>query len=231
MKNNDFKNFLRGCTQNFTPVIDKAFVKTDYFPIDLSVANQSLKSIDFSSSDAVEHYINDYLQKNNSKVAYGGYIEQRAIYQRSSHFNQQDPETERNIHLGMDLWVQEKTDVLAVLDGEIHSFKDNTNFGDYGPTIILKHHFANTTFYTLYGHLSRESLTRIQVGQKFNQGEAIAQLGSAEVNGDYAPHLHFQIIKEIGTYLGDYPGVCSKKDLNYFSENCPDPNLVLKLIP
>lgn len=229
MKNIDFIKFLKESTKNFTPVIDKSFSETDYFPIDLSAANNRLKSIDFSSSSAVEQYITEYLKRNNSKVAYGGYLEQRAIYQRSSHFNQQNPETERNIHLGMDLWVQEGTAILAVLDGEIHSFKDNTNFGDYGPTIILKHQISNTFFYTLYGHLSRESLKHIQPGQIFKQGEVIAQLGSAEVNGDYAPHLHFQVIKEIGNYIGDYPGVCSKKDLKYFSENCPDPNLILKL--
>jgi len=229
MKNIDLINFLKSCTQNFTPVIDKSFVETDYFPIDLSAANPSLKHINFNSADAFEKYINNYLQTNNSKVAYGGYLEHRAIYQRSTHFNQQNPETERNIHLGIDLWVGAGTEVLAILDGEIHSFNDNANFGDYGPTIILKHTLESITFYSLYGHLSRESLTSIQPGQKIKQGEVIAQLGEAEVNGDYAPHLHFQIIKEIGNFLGDYPGVCSKKEVSSFSENCPDPNLLLKI--
>lgn len=229
MKNTDFINFLRGCTQSFTPVISNSIVKDDYFPIDLSAANETLKRIDFSSSDVVEQFINETLQKNNSKVAYGGYLEQRAIYRRSPHFNQQNPDTERNIHLGIDLWVASGTDVLAVLDGEVHSFKDNTNFGDYGPTILLKHSFTNTSFYTLYGHLSRESLLGLQTGKKYKQGDVIGQLGDAPVNGDYAPHLHFQIIKELGDYFGDYPGVCSKKEMKYFSENCPDPNLLLKI--
>ena len=49
------------------------------------------------------------------------------------------------------------------------------------------------------------------------------------MNGDYAPHLHFQIIKNIADYEGDYPGVSSKNDLDFYSANCPDPNLVLKL--
>lgn len=229
MKNNEFNTFLNNCTQRFTPVINPKFCKNDYVPIDLSVKNEGLKCIDFSSSVSVEKYINEHCQQNNAEVAYGGYLEQRAIYQRSSHFNLQDPEKERNIHLGIDLWITAGTDVLAVLDGEIHSFKDNTNFGDYGPTIILKHEISKKVFYTLYGHLSRESLSNIQLGQKFQQGEVIAQLGSPEVNGDYAPHLHFQIIKNMGAYFGDYPGVCSKNDLIYFSENCPDPNLLLKL--
>ena len=48
-------------------------------------------------------------------------------------------------------------------------------------------------------------------------------------NGDYPPHLHFQIILDIENFYGDYPGVCSENDLKYYSQNCPDPNLVLKL--
>ncbi len=145
------------------------------------------------------------------------------------HFNKQDPFTSRNIHLGVDLWTASGTDVLAVLDGEIHSFKDNTNFGDYGPTILLEHCYEKFTFYTLYGHLSRESLEKIKVGDFIKKGEVIAQLGSADVNGDYSPHLHFQVIMNIQDKLGDYPGVCSRSELSFFSENCPDPNLLLKI--
>ena len=59
---------------------------------------------------------------------------------------------ERNIHLGVDIWAKEGTKVLAALDGEIHSFKNNTNHGDYGPCIILKHQLEESVFYTLYGH-------------------------------------------------------------------------------
>ncbi len=179
----------------------------------------------------MERYINNYLRENNKKVAYGGYLEKRTIYQRSSHFNHQNPETERNIHLGIDLWVEAGTEVLAVVDGEIHSFHDNTNFGDYGPTIILKHQVDGITFHTLYGHLSRESLQDIQVGQQVKKREVIAHLGDANVNGDYAPHLHFQVIIDIGNLKGDYPGVSSKQDIAFYSKNCPDPNLLLKIHP
>ena len=54
-------------------------------------------------------------------------------------------------------------------------------------------------------------------------------IGGTEVNGDYAPHLHFQIIKDIEGFEGDYPGVSSQNNLAYYSDNCPDPNLILKL--
>jgi murein DD-endopeptidase MepM/ murein hydrolase activator NlpD len=110
----------------------------------------------------------------------------------------------------------------------VHSYKNNNNLGDYGPTIILEHKISNTKFYTLYGHLSLASITSLKIGQKFVKGEQIATLGNISVNGDYPPHLHFQIIRDIQDSFGDYPGVCSKKDLEFYIRNCPDPNLLLK---
>ena len=68
-----------------------------------------------------------------------------------------------------------------------------------------------------------------KVGMAFQQGDLLGDLGDAHINGDYPPHLHFQIIKDIQEYKGDYPGVCSKKDLDFYLKNCPDPNILLKL--
>lgn len=211
------------------PLVNSAILKEEYIAIDLSVYNPDLKSINVGSSNDLESYIWSHIKKNNAKVAYGGYIEQRGIYQRSDYFNQQNLEKERNIHLGLDLWIEAGTSIYAPLEGKIHSFKNNTNYGDYGPTIILKHSFDTSVFFTLYGHLSLESITGNQVGDKVEKGQQLATLGTAEVNGDYAPHLHFQIIKDIQDYKGDYPGVSNQIDVEFYKQNCPDPNLLLKL--
>ncbi|HRN46046.1 MAG TPA: peptidoglycan DD-metalloendopeptidase family protein, partial [Flavobacterium sp.] len=136
---------------------------------------------------------------------------------------------ERNIHIGLDLWIKAGTPVLAALDGFIHSFNYNTGVGDYGPTIIIEHKIKNQHFHTLYGHLSLESISNINIGDPVLKGMQIATLGDAAVNGDYSPHLHFQIIEEIPNKFGDYPGVSTKSDLNYYLKNCPDPNLLLKI--
>jgi murein DD-endopeptidase MepM/ murein hydrolase activator NlpD len=93
----------------------------------------------------------------------------------------------------------------------------------------LKHQIKNQEFYTLFGHLSLESITNLKVGTLFKKGQQLATLGKPEVNGDYAPHLHFQIIKNIGDFSGDYPGVCSENDLDFYKKNCPNPNLLLKI--
>jgi murein DD-endopeptidase MepM/ murein hydrolase activator NlpD len=212
-----------------TSVLDASIDKLDYVALDLSKANTALHTIDVSSSETLEHYINSHIKNNNAKVAYGGYIETRNIYQRSTYFKATNPETERNIHLGLDLWIAAETPIFSPLDAEVHSFKNNTNYGDYGPTIILKHTIDDIEFYTLYGHLSEASIENLNVGQTFNKGEQIATLGDSSVNGDYAPHLHFQIIKDIQDYKGDYPGVCSKLDLEFYKGNCPDPDVLLRL--
>lgn len=209
-------------------VIDESIPYSKYVPIDLSISNMELSKIDMSDSKAFEIFIENHLHKNNAKVAIGGYNEERNLYKSSLIFNDDEKE-ERNIHIGMDLWIKAGTLVLAALDGEVYGFDFNAGKGNYGPTIILKHTVENQTFYTLYGHLSVESIENIEIGTLFKKGETVATLGDSSVNGGYAPHLHFQIIKNIEDYSGDYPGVCSKKDLDYYLENCPDPNLLLKI--
>lgn len=211
-----------------TKIIDASINISEYTPLNLSVSNEELISQKLDTSEDFEKYISNFLKENSAKVAFGGYIEGRFLYQRSPIFLDAS-RRERNIHIGLDLWAEEGTVVLAALDGTVHSFKNNIGLGDYGPTIILEHEVENEKFYTLYGHLSLESIENLNIGDQFKKGEKIATLGSALVNGDYAPHVHFQIIHKIGDYWGDYPGVCNTKDLNFYIENCPDPNLLLKI--
>lgn len=225
----EFHSFLGSISKYPLPVLDASIALNKYIHLDLSSNNSILQDIDVSSSTALVNYINAHIDQCNGKVAYGGYNEIRDIYRRSHHFNQDDLETDRNIHIGMDLWIEAGTPILTPLEGIVHSFAYNKNFGDYGPTIILKHLINDVEFYTLYGHLSLSSIEHLRDGQIFRQGEKLATLGDSSVNGDYPAHLHFQIIKDIGDWVGDYPGVCNKKDLRYYLQNCPDPNLLLKL--
>ena len=209
-------------------VIDSTIPYSQYTPLDLSAANLELNELNSSDAIEFEAYIEKLLAKNNALVAYGGYNEVRSLYKRSTVFNDLNTE-ERNIHIGLDLWIKAGTPVLAALDGKVHSFQFNNNLGDYGPTIILEHQLEKQIFYTLYGHLSLKSIVSLKVGDFFAKGQQLATLGDATVNGDYAPHLHFQIINNIEDNIGDYPGVCSKNKLPYYLENCPDPNLLLKI--
>ena len=223
--NNSLEEILSNYFCEFIPVLP-FFKDTEYTPINLSVHSHFLRSVDISDPLKMEAFINDFLKKEEKKVAFGGYLEKRNLYDRSDYFNS---DSKRNIHLGVDLWCPAYTDVIAPLNGKIHSFANNLNFGDYGPTIILEHTLENRIFFTLYGHLSIDSLNNLKVGKQIVKGEKFAQLGNHEENGSYAPHLHFQIIKDIGSYIGDYPGVCAITNVDFYKRNCPDPNLILGL--
>jgi murein DD-endopeptidase MepM/ murein hydrolase activator NlpD len=201
-----------------------------YTSLDLSVTNTDLNEFDITDAKAFEGYINNVLQRSDATVAYGGYNETRDIYSRSLHFYTENKRDERNIHLGLDLWCAVNTPVFAALEGTIHSYNNNTNFGDYGPTIILEHQLYGHTFYALYGHLSLVSLEGIKVGDRLCKGAIVGYLGDASVNGDYAPHLHYQLIKDMEGNLGDFRGVTSLNDQAQDLENCPDPNLLLKIV-
>jgi murein DD-endopeptidase MepM/ murein hydrolase activator NlpD len=209
-------------------LIPETLTLSQYVPLDLSVKNTALKKESLDTSSHFELFIERYLDENKAKVAYGGYNEVRNLYKRSTIFKDKATD-ERNIHMGVDLWIKAGTPILAAVDGKVHSFNYNNGWGDYGPTIILEHEVENETFYTLYGHLSLESIENLEIGAIFKKGDQLAALGTAAVNGDYAPHLHFQIIHKIGDYFGDYPGVSSANDLSYYLANCPDPNLLLKI--
>lgn len=226
----DFLHFIEQQNISSVRVIDAGIPLDKYTQLDLSIDNKELQKVDVSSSKELSVYVNSVIEQNNAQVAFGGYLETRGIYRRSDYFNQQsDPNDERNIHLGVDIWIEAGTKVLAAFDGEIHSFKNNTNFGDYGPAIILKHTFSEKTFYSLYGHLSLNSIENLEIGEKVKQGEKIGELGTSDVNGDYPPHLHFQVIMDIQNNFGDYPGVCSVNQLDFYKNNCPNPLSVLGL--
>lgn len=222
----DLISILKNCTD--VKVIDSLVPYNQYCNIDLTSKNLNLEQFDCDNSTEFENYIDDYLQKNKAKVAFGGYNEVRSLYKRSTIFKSENQQ-ERNIHIGLDLWIKAETKVLAALDGKIHSFKNNLGLGNYGPTIILEHKIENTIFYTLYGHLSEKSIVNLKIGSLFKKGMQIGTLGNNSINGNYAPHLHFQIIVNLENNFGDYPGVCSTTDLEFYLKNCPNPNLLLKI--
>ena len=168
------------------------------------------------------------MKSDNAQVGIGGYLEDRMIYRRSDHFGTSGEEP-RSIHLGIDLWARALTPIYAPLKGSIHSLKDNAGWGDYGPTIILEHKISGVTFYSLYGHLDRASLKSWKKGDEVKEGELLARFGDDTENGNWPPHLHFQLMNSMGQKEGDFPGVCKPSEKDVFAAICPDPNLILRV--
>lgn len=167
-------------------------------------------------------------------VTYGGYDEERAVY-TTPLFAPTDGTEPRTVHLGVDVFAPAGTPVFAPLAGIVHSFADNDRPGDYGPTVILEHRPDPATpgfvFHTLYGHLSRDSLRGLCAGQRFGSAERVAMLGGRGENGGWPPHLHFQVMLEIGSARGDYPGVCRRSERARWLAICPDPAPLMGLAP
>ncbi|MEP6468070.1 MAG: peptidoglycan DD-metalloendopeptidase family protein, partial [Parafilimonas sp.] len=110
------------------------------------------------------------------------------------------------------------------------SFAFNNRFGDYGATLVLLHQLDGIGFYSLYGHISLKDINNIKEGQYFVRGEVMAHFGEQAENGNWPPHLHFQIINDMQLNKGDYPGVCSYGEKDMYLKNCPDPDLVLNMM-
>ena len=60
-------------------------------------------------------------------------------------------------------------------------------------------------------------------------GEKLAEIGPYPENGDWPPHLHFQLMTDMLGFEGDFPGVCAVYDRAKFLALCPNPNRLLKI--
>lgn len=206
--------------------------------VDFSAAQQRLVAMNFTAenSELSEHYIADincfilYVEQKikNAAAAFGigGYAENRILYKRFSQFT---GEESRSIHLGLDIWGPAGTKVYAPLGGMVHSFAYNEAEGDYGATIILQHQIEMVSFYTLYGHLSKSDIAFLRKGMVITRGQCFGHFGQPNENGNWPPHLHFQIIEDIGMKEGDYPGVCMPSEKAKYFANSPNPDLILQL--
>jgi peptidoglycan LD-endopeptidase LytH len=193
---------------------------------DLTAANKILTPEILTDAAKFGHWIDGKLAENNCRYGIGGYMELRIIYDSRAQFDTTAGER-RNLHLGVDIWAGAGTAVYAPISGTIHSFRDNNNFGDYGPTIILQHNLPGCKFYTLYGHLSRANLEGLTVGQQISAGQQIATFGAIHENGNWPPHLHFQLMLDMDGNFGDYPGACRPSEREKYLNNIPDPELLL----
>lgn len=192
--------------------------------LDFTEHNPLLQQINLKDTAAFDRWL--FGEVLRGKVGIGGFMEERVIYQRSAHYAGAEA---RSVHLGIDLWTAAGTPVFAPWSGIVHSFNDNQGFGNYGPTIILQHTLADRSFYTLYGHLSRRSLTHLSVGRVIAKNERVGEIGQYPENGDWPPHLHFQGMTDLLGWVGDFPGVVAPSERAKYAEICINPEYLLRI--
>jgi peptidoglycan LD-endopeptidase LytH len=196
--------------------------------LDFTTANLNLSEAIFNDINLFSQFVAQQLNNAGCVYGIGGYNELRTVYGRSNLFDSSDEP--RRLHLGIDIWGKAGTPIMAPIGGMVHSVAFNDNDGDYGATIILAHQLQGISFYGLYGHLSLADIQQIEDGNYINGGKVFAHFGKPEENGNWPPHLHFQLIKDIGLAEGDYPGVCKWSERDFYLQNCPDPDLLLQMM-
>ena len=224
----------------FAPVLGFRLRTEPKIVFDLSVGTPL-----FSNPEVVDdtagwtRLIFEEMARKGVKVGVGRADEARIIYTSEQFRPAGRPYAEgRTVHLGIDLFSVAGTPVYSPADGMVKFARDNDRRLDYGPTVILEHQADAVgpggrplVYYTLYGHLSRESLSGMQPGRAVKKGEKIATVGPMPENGDWPPHLHFQIILDLFDECGNYPGVCRAGERSVWRALCPDPNLILGMDP
>jgi murein DD-endopeptidase MepM/ murein hydrolase activator NlpD len=170
--------------------------------------------------DFAKGYDADFIR--SKKWGIGKYNEKRSNMYLDSMFD-----NERNVHVGIDIWTDSGAPVFSFWEGKVAYIQNNDQPGDYGPTIVVTYELDGQTLYALHGHLSEESLGMVSLGQSVQKGEKIATLGDEEVNGGWAPHLHFQLSVE-DPREADMPGVVTPENREEALQTYPDPRIVLK---
>lgn len=230
MNNRSVLSAIKSNSHLFHTVIPFDGSKDKLVQLDLTASNHDLKPEILNDAASFSTYINDKIKTSGAKYGIGGYAEHRTVYNISNVFDADKPgEEPRRLHLGTDIWGKPNTPVMAPADGIVHSFAFSNRFGDYGVTIILSHFLEGLSFCTLYGHLSLSSIKNLKEGQRISKGDVFAELGIPAENGGWPPHLHFQIILDMGEWKGDYPGVCKFSERENWLQNSPDPDVILQL--
>jgi 4-aminobutyrate aminotransferase-like enzyme/Ser/Thr protein kinase RdoA (MazF antagonist) len=209
------------------PSLDRESIQ----PLDLSVSSSLVGDREVADDLELFQFKLDRLQvETPDKIMAGGYLEPRALYTSEAYDRMGNSGKEsRTVHLGIDFWVPVGTPVHALFDGEVVTAVNDEGHKEYGGLIILKHQEEDLDFYTLYGHQTIESVLHLNPGDRIGKGELISKVGNYPENGNWAPHLHFQVMLSLLDFENDFPGVAYPNEVAVWKSICPDPNLLFNL--
>jgi 4-aminobutyrate aminotransferase-like enzyme/Ser/Thr protein kinase RdoA (MazF antagonist) len=202
----------------------------EIYPIDLSVGSSwAGHESDSSDLDLFQFKMERLQSKVPDKLIAGGYLEPRALYgtaayEKRGNFGMEN----RTIHLGIDYWLPAGEPVHALFEGEVMTSVNDAGDKEYGGLVVLRHRAGDLEFFSLHGHLDPNSILHLEAGMTVAKGSRIGVLGIYPENGNWAPHLHYQIMLSMLEYETDFPGVAYFRQLEVWKSLCPDPNLLFK---
>lgn len=221
-------HWIESCSRDFASVTRHDLTEASKLFFDLSTGSPDSNALEaLPDVAAAADYLFARMRDEGATVGIGRYLEDRPWY-RAPAFAVPGSSERRSVHLGVDLFLDAGEPIFAPLDGVVYAMANNARDGDYGPVIMLQHATDDgVPFWTLYGHLSVESLDRIETGRSVERGRQIGRIGNFPSNGNWAPHLHFQLLTHTLDAGCAIDGVAPPSMLDVWESISPDPNLVL----
>ena len=217
------ERWLERNAHDFAAVIRPGIAKPKVLALDLTATGPDWSALD---ADGAERLIDEQVAQASADFAIGLYGEDRAVYKGDA-YETGSAGARRTVHLGIDLFAPAGEPVHAPFAGTVAFIHDDAVAFGFGPTVLLEHRTdEGDVFWTLYGHLSRQSVQKLSLGQPIAKGEAFATFGAAAENGNWSPHLHFQIVTDHLGLEGRMHGVGVRDHWQVWRGVSPDPSVV-----
>ncbi len=229
-QNKEIVKWLQANRKQIGFIVDLNLRTAPLTVLDLSVGSSTFSSLLYADNTSnIADIVVHKLKTENSCAGIGRYDEVRWIYlTRQSLATITPGKEERNIHLGMDIFLEPGTHILAPMAGRIHSLQTHATNHTPGPTIILEHQTkTKLKFFTMYGNMNKDSIRELELGSLVKKGDKIGTLGEFKIDGKKLSHLHFQIILDLLDHTGVFPNMAKSSQREVWLNLCPNPNLIL----
>jgi len=96
-----------------------------------------------------------------------------------------------------------------------------------GPSIITEHRIGDASFYILFSHLRPNALDNLKEGATVRSGDQIASVATEVESVELPPHVHLQLITDLGEHSVDFPEVARLSEKNKYMNVCANPESLL----
>ena len=220
------ERWLERNAHDFAAIIRPQIARPKVLALDLTAEGPDAAAWASLDAAGAERLIDERVAEAGADFSIGLYGEDRAIYKGDA-FETASAGARRTVHLGIDIFAPAHEPVHAPFAGQVAFIYDDAVPFGFGPTVLLEHRTdEGDVFWTLYGHLSRRSVQKLSLGQQIAKGEAFTAFGPAEENGNWSPHLHFQVVTDHLGLEGRMHGVGVRDQWQVWRAVSPDPSVI-----
>ncbi len=164
-----------------------------------SLVQKYVKYNPFLEVNLAQEWINLLHKTYGVDYSYGGYLENREQLLTNTYLNPGE-----RIHLGVDYWVPEGTEVFLPVNAQlVYSGHDGDDDGGWGGKLVF--HYKD--LYFILGHL--DNLVT-EIGYTYTKCR-VGVVAGVDRSGGWIPHLHVQCMRKpdytVDGYGRWYPGI------------------------